>query len=319
MRGFWAALVLAAALQISPSASAQSADDAEMVRQFSAWSDRLISVQTRMGEANGALRRTTAAVRAANGDRAAVLAALRAATPELQQARATLASLRLEAEAIPPFGGDNAPAMFIVTSNLVLGDTIWMLEQFELIAADAAQLGPALEAGDNARLRVISERLMAMPAVMLRSQTTTLRVVQFQYPDDDTTHHVIGARIAVFDGVIAFVTLDEAVDPDAILGASNAIERWVASGRAALAAERGLEIDGDAETRAAFERIFATHDQQLELAAAEAAALRAYAGTLGPNTPFPERIAAMRAMGAMEAQQDALQEAISAEARSLFD
>ena len=291
------ALVLAPmALAAQQPAIAQTADSN---RAFAQWMVRVSAVVERASAANNLLSEFHQSFNP-NDSRANQLAAMRQLRQHAEASRPELAAAGQELAAIGAFQHAGADPELVVFSRSMIQDTQAYLRNMDEILDAMIDAIDAFERNDRAAFAAVSPRLVRGASLLLDGQIMMFRGRQRTVPVTESSHHGLGAMVAMYEGMRAIIMPNIANRDAALRAAADSAAGYSVSGRAALALQRASVGDLSADQRRIVNEMFAYEEQfyaanDRVVALLRAAAQEAAAGTsaMDLNTRYTADVAAV--------------------------
>lgn len=162
--------------------------------------------------------------------------------PELQtavgQARQILSDANTQLEALPPLPDRGVTSDMLRVSETMRRDTHTYINNMTGLLDAGADFLSAVGANDRPKIVAAYGRLSGAGAVLIDGQRMILRGRQQMLQPEQSDYHILGAMVAMYDGMSAILAADGASRRLQLNLAADSADRWGISGRAALALER---------------------------------------------------------------------------------
>jgi len=234
------ALVVACAPISSPAyadPSPPAAAEMDAHRAFADWLTRLTGVLDRAGAANEAFNGFFAGYDP-NANREVQLQSFRRVREHANGARQLMSQLGSEVDAMAPFSYPGAPSEYDVLSRTILSDTSQYIRNMDGVLDLIVQTVDAIESEDTATLRRLAPQLVRSAGLLVQGQVVMLRARQQIVPSSESSHHSLGAMVAMYEGMYAMIMPNVGNRSEALNAAARSAEGWGRSGRARLALAR---------------------------------------------------------------------------------
>ncbi|MBI3437734.1 MAG: hypothetical protein HY054_03605 [Proteobacteria bacterium] len=200
---------------------------------FIAWVQHIQDLLQRAGGGMEALGRAGGAFD--NTDPAARLAALHDLSTAAVQARATIAAIQPDLDAIQPFTEPGVRPLYYQLGTSLLTNTREVIGKLDDLLADMIDLVRAVDAHDTATVQRLSPRLIQGLVVLVQGQAIMLRARQVTITTSNPSYHTLTAMAAMYDGMAGLIGDGQNFDPAVTDRAADAIDQAVSQYRASLA------------------------------------------------------------------------------------
>lgn len=235
------AAVLALSVMATPGiARAQSANETEAIaatRDFTAWVQQMLNVMQHANAASENIGGFANRLHSMSNQREA-----RAVVTEFQaetaRALSILDAAAAELEALPPYTSNGRMPEFDGYAVQLVSDTRTYLSNLRQMVSLMSGVMTAYQRNDRTEMMRLLPQMENSATILLNGQRTMLRARQHLFRSSETTYHILGAMISMYDGMAAFRVDEDDQRRNAIDAAADSAALWSQSGRLTLATER---------------------------------------------------------------------------------
>jgi hypothetical protein len=284
-------------------ASPQDLDDAASVRAVSDWIQSQMPYQQQaMDSLQAALPPIQALLQAgSSGGLPAVQASAPQARQALLRAQVQIRQARAGFERIGPLAADaRVTASWRTMAAVMHRDNLANFAAVDTLVFQLIELLDAVEAGRRDAIERLGPAMMSTSRTLVDASRLQIEGRRAMLPATDTAHHTLGALAAYYASMSALLA-GEGPSAASIDGAADAYAAWVASGRATLAAQRGLTLAAPPEVAPVLAALHDSYARGFAIDDSAIAILRRVEASLAGGRSDPRVIGqALMDLGALE-------------------
>jgi hypothetical protein len=249
---------------------------------YIAWVQRVMSVTERANQATAPIG--PAGDAADVSDPAAQLTALHHMRDVCSAARAQLAALSAELDAIPDFDPAGLDPRTVAQGHGLRDDTRALFGKLDALMGDTVALVDAVDAHDYATVQRLGPRLRDGITLLIQGQATIYRARQQLLPSSNPAYYWIAAIAFMYDGMAGLVVQDQDFRPSDLVAAADRIDQAINAEQSDMASYRATPPTGSTPQQS--QAYLAICERTIVTAQGVAAELRAAAqeGQAGTST-----------------------------------